>query len=315
MSFDIMKMNYRELKRKPKTLQSLTGLNPQEFSILLKSFELAWEETLALSVDHPNRQRSYGAGRKSELSLVEDKLLFILVYFRLYPTQVVQGYLFGFSQAQANEWVHRLSPLLNQALGREQCLPEREPSQLEAVLTQCPSLEFIIDGTEREINRPKNKESQTENYSGKKKTHTVKNNIITDMNGKVLFLSDTHEGKKHDKKIADEEEYEFPYGSQLWQDTGFQGYQPDGVESYQPKKKPRGGELSGEEKAANKLISKVRVRVEHQISGIKRCKIVVHKFRDHLDHYADEIMEIACRLHNFRVSNRQKKEIKCLKLA
>ena len=118
-----------------------------------------------------------------------------------------------------------------------------------------------------------------------------------------------------DKTIADEEGYQFPSGSQLWQDTGFQGYKPEGVEIHQPKKKPRGGELSEPEKASNKLISKVRVNVEHQISGIKRCKIVVHKFRNQLDHYADEIMEIACGLHNFRVSNRQKKEVKCLKLA
>lgn len=315
MSFNMMKMSYGDLAGKPRTLQSLTGVNPQEFSDLLKSFELAWQESIASRVNNPNRQRAYGAGRTSELALIEDKLLFILVYFRLYPTQAVQGYLFGFSQAQANEWVHRLSPLLNQALGYEKCLPERDPSQLETVLTRCPSLEFIIDGTERGINRPKHKESQKENYSGKKKTHTVKNNIITDMNGKVVFLSDTYEGKKHDKKIADEEEYKFPSGSQLWQDTGYQGYQPDGVEIHQPKKKPRGGELSGEEKAANKLISKVRVKVEHHISGIKRCKIVVHKFRNHLDHYADEIMETACGLHNFRVSKRQKKEVNCLKSA
>ena len=135
------------------------------------------------------------------------------------------------------------------------------------------------------------------------------------MNGKVVFLSDTYEGKKHDKKIADEEEYQIPYGSHLWQDTGFQGDKTEGIETHQPKKKPRGGDLSGSEKAANKLISKVRVKVEHQISGIKRCKIVVYKFRNHLDHYADEIMEIACGLHNFRVSNRQEKGIKGLKSA
>ena len=112
-----MKMTYGDLAGKPRTLQSLTGVNPQEFSDLLKSFELAWQESIASRVNNPNRQRAYGAGRTSELALIEDKLLFILVYFRLYPTQAVQGYLFGFSQAQANEWVHRLSPLLNQALG------------------------------------------------------------------------------------------------------------------------------------------------------------------------------------------------------
>ena len=159
----------------------------------MKSFELTWKESIASSVDNPKQQRAYGAGRKSELALIEDKLLFILVYFRLYPTQAVQGYLFGFSQAQANEWVHRLSPLLNQALRYEKCLPERDPSQLKTVLMGYPSLEFIIDGTERGINRPKHKESKKENYSGKKKAHTVKNNIITEMNGKVVLLSDTYE--------------------------------------------------------------------------------------------------------------------------
>ena len=171
-----MRMSYGELAGKPKTLQSLTGLNPKEFDKLLKSFNLVWDGILESSMERSERQRAYGAGRKAQLELIEDKLLFILIYYRLYPTQVVQGYLFDLSQAQANEWIHRLDPVLNQALGKEQCLPEREPSKLEAVLTQCPSLEFMIDGTERGINRPKNKENQKETYSGKKKTHTVKNN-------------------------------------------------------------------------------------------------------------------------------------------
>ena len=72
----------------------------------MKSFELAYKESIASRVDNPKRQCAYGAGRRSELALIEDKLLFILVYFRLYPTQAVQGYLVGFSQAQANEWVY-----------------------------------------------------------------------------------------------------------------------------------------------------------------------------------------------------------------
>ena len=96
---------------------------------MLKSFKLFWEKILESSVDHPERQRAYGAGRKAQLEWIEDKLLFILIYYRLYPTQVVQGYLFDLSQAQANEWIHRLGPVLNQALGKENCLPEREWSR------------------------------------------------------------------------------------------------------------------------------------------------------------------------------------------
>jgi DDE superfamily endonuclease/Helix-turn-helix of DDE superfamily endonuclease len=302
-----MKMSYQELKNKPKTLRSLTGLNPPEFEALLDKFAEAWNAYVEETFQRVTRQRAYGAGRKAELERLEDKLLFILVYFRLYPTQEVQGFLFGIGQAQANEWVHRLTRVLNQALGADQQLPEREPARLEAVLTSCPSLEFIIDGTERPLNRPKDKEDRKTYYSGKKKAHTLKNNVITQQGGKVLFLSDTYEGKKHDKKIADEEGYEFPDGSSLWQDSGFQGYSPAGVRIEQPKKKPRKGELTESEKEENQRISKIRVEVEHQIGGIKRCQIVVQKFRNRVDHYADDVMETACGLHNLRVTHRQRK--------
>jgi len=304
-SIHAMKMSYLELKHKPKTFQSLTGLNPKEFEGLLDSFGEAWAAYIEERFHSKARQRGYGAGRKAELKHLEDKLLFILVYFRLYPTQEVQGYLFGIGQAQANEWVHRLTKVLNQALGHEQQRPEREPSKLEQVLRACPSLEFIIDGTERPINRPKDKEERKTYYSGKQKAHTLKNNVMTQRGGKVVFLSDTHEGKKHDKKIADEEGYEFPPDSTLWQDTGFQGYAPEGVQIEQPTKKPRNAELSVAQKEENQRISKIRVEVEHQIGGIKRCQILVQKFRNRVDHYADDVMETACGLHNFRLTHRQ----------
>lgn len=302
-----MKITYEELQDKPRVLQSLTGLNLQEFEILLSSFEKAWDEFVEETFESKPRQRAYGAGRTAHLQALADKLLFILVYFRLYPTQAVQGFLFGLSQAQANVWVYRLSPLLNQALGYEQQLPEREPWKLKQVLRTCPSLEFMMDGTERQINRPKNKEDRKTYYSGKKKAHTVKNNVITERGRKVVFLSDTYEGKKHDKKIADEEGHKFPEGGTLWQDTGFQGFNPGGgVTVKQPKKKPRNGSLTDPEKEENREISKVRVEVEHQIGGIKRSQIVVQKFRNRVDHYVDDVMETACGLHNFRVTHRQK---------
>jgi hypothetical protein len=302
-----MKLSYEELEGKPRILQSLTGLKPDEFETLLESFAQGWENFVSETFQHEGRKRAYGAGRKPQLKQLEDKLLFILVYFRLYPTQAVQGFLFGMGQAQANEWVHRLTGVLNRALGYEQQLPEREPANLEAVLKRCPSLEFMIDGTERPINRPQDKTDRKRYYSGKKKGHTVKNNVISARGGKVLFLSDTYEGKKHDKKIADEEAYQFPQGSVLWQDTGFQGFAPDAVKIKQPKKKPRNGELSDEQKEENRQISKIRVEVEHHIGGVKRCQIVVQKFRNWVDHYIDDVMETACGLHNFRLTHRQKR--------
>jgi hypothetical protein len=147
---------------------------------------------------------------------LETKLLFILFYFKVYPVQEVQGFVFGMGQTQAGDWIHRLTPILNQALGYEKQLPARKAEDIEQVLRMCPDLEFIIDGTERSIRRPKNKEKQESHYSGKKKRHTVKNNVVTEKRTKkVKILSATCEGKKHDKKLADEQAIQFPKGSKV----------------------------------------------------------------------------------------------------
>ena len=113
------------------------------------------------------------------------------------------------------------------------------------------------------------------------------------------------EGKKHDKKLADELAIKYPAGTVLQQDTGFQGYAPDGVIILQPKKKPRGGELTAEEKTLNRELSRVRVIIEHLISGAKRIRIVKEEMRLKVENVSDDLMEIACGLHNFRTAFRQ----------
>lgn len=134
-----------------------------------------------------------------------------------------------------------------------------------------------------------------------KKAHTVKNNVVTGLDDRqIKYLSKTHEGKKHDKKICDEERISCPEGSVLYRDTGFQGHKMAGVEIHQPEKKPRGGELSNEEKEHNRLIASIRIVVEHVISGIKRCRIVKDVYRNTKLGYDDMVMELACGLHNFR---------------
>ena len=298
-------LSYRQIQPKPRILKSLTGLSVEEFEALLPSFKRAWQDYIQSEFIDQARNRRYGGGRKPHLVQSCDKLLFILFYFRHYPTQEVQGFLFGIAQSQANQWVHRLTGVLNQALGYEQQLPEREPHRLEAVLKECPTVEFIIDGTERPINRPSEPAVQREYFSGKKKTHTVNNNLISHRGGKVVYLSDTYEGSVHDKLICDLEAHPFPEGSKLWKDKGYQGYEPEGVSCFQPKKKPPGQALSEADKDRNREISKERIEIEHQINGIKRCRIVTHRLRSRSDHYADDVMETACGLHNFRLTHRQ----------
>jgi hypothetical protein len=226
------------------------------------------------------------------------------------------------SQGQACQWIGILSEVLRLALGELGHLPERDPQKVKEALgtymdesqqhethdeaaSELEIEKFAIDGTERRRQRPKDQEEQKRFYSGKKKTHTVKNNLIVTLGKRrVEYLGNTWAGKKHDKKICDEEGHEFPEGSTLYKDTGYQGYEPAGVHTRQPKKKPRGRELTSAEKEQNALISSVRIVVEHVICGVKRCRIVKDVFRNTRDKFADLVMEIACGLHNFRTSYR-----------
>src|SRR6266851_2166255 len=139
-----------------------------------------------------------------------------------------------------------------------------------------------------------------------KKAHTIKNLIIGGLHTrKVNYLSQTYEGKRHDKKIADEENPTYPKDIDVYKDTGFQGYEPEGVKTFQPQKKPKGKELTLEQKEQNSLISSIRIVIEHILSGIKRCRIVKDLFRNTKEKYDDLVMEIACALHNFRVDCRK----------
>jgi len=297
-------IKYAELVKNPSLFQSFTGLHIEAFHKLLVAFEEVYEDDLAERDQQKEkpRQRQRGGGRTSQIPEIEDKLVFILVYFRFYPVQVLQGFLFGLSQPQANDWIHRLTPMLNAALGHEQQLPARRATDIETILVACPELEFMIDGTERPIRRPKDPEQQKLKYSGKKKHHTVKNNVITEKRtGKIKGLSPTVDGKQHDKKLADEQDLRFPKNSKLWQDTSFQGYAPNNVTILQPKKKPRGRELTIEEKAQNTTISRQRIRVEHSIGGVKVFAIVHHIFRNLKPAFDDLVMETACGLHNLRL--------------
>lgn len=135
-----------------------------------------------------------------------------------------------------------------------------------------------------------------------KKAHTDKNLLIVNtQTGRVLYLSPTVPGKVHDKKIADQQRIRYPAAATLGKDTGFQGYEPDGVFTYQPKKKPSGQALDGLDKFFNRLIAAVRIRVEHALAGVKRCRIVLDPFRNTKADCSDLVIEVACALHNFRL--------------
>ena len=124
------------------------------------------------------------------------------------------------------------------------------------------------------------------------------------MEKRILWLSQTYYGSVHDKKICDEQPLKLPSGIFIWQDTGFLGHNPENATELMPQKKPKGKELGLADKFFNRMISSVRIRVEHVIASVKRCRIVKDVFRNTKKGFSDLAMSIACALHNFRLSLR-----------
>src|SRR6266498_89097 len=138
---EISMPSYEEITQRAGSLRAMTGLTQPEFSALLPHFEhafLAYMEDYTID-GHPRTSRRYSTYDTSPLPTMADKLLFILTYLKQNPIQEVQGQLFGMSQANANKWIHRLHPVLNQALADQELLPARTADDLAARLTTPPT--------------------------------------------------------------------------------------------------------------------------------------------------------------------------------
>lgn len=237
-------LTHTTLTSRERDFLAMTGLTVTEYEQLLPAFTGAFERRYPpeLTLRGKERQRRQGGGMNGVLDEMADKLLFILVYLKTNPLQVAQGLQFGMSQPQANYWIHRLLPVLQETLAELGMRPEREGSAVAAsALAQEGTPDFAIDGTERRRERPQANGGQKVHYSGKKKTHTDKNILlINESTGKIVYLGPTEAGSKHDKKAADEAAIEYPLHASLDKDTGFQGYEPADVLTRQPQKSLEG---------------------------------------------------------------------------
>jgi hypothetical protein len=172
------------------------------------------------------------------------------------------------------------------------------------LLTICPDLhEFIVDATERRIARPRNPSLQTLYYSGKKKMHTVKNQIMVNPRTlRILAVSQTVEGKRHDKRLCEEDGMilRAPPGAVGMGDNGYQGGEMINlcIKLVYPTRKPKKKELSSLEKKMNTTLSRIRVRVEHVFAYLKHFNILAHSYRNSIAS-AHTPFETCAALYNF----------------
>lgn len=170
-------LKYEELKNTKRRFLALTGLTVNEFEKLLPAFARAYERAYPTNktVTGKERQRKVGGGGESELKSNEDKLLLALVYQKSYPLQELIGVVFELSQSRVNYWLHRLLPVLKDALDDLGLLPERDGAKFARHETgRGKKAPLIIDGVDRRRQRPKNKDKQKLHYSGKKKLTAIK---------------------------------------------------------------------------------------------------------------------------------------------
>ncbi len=295
-------INTQKILKNSRLCSALTGMTPLEIEQLAPLFE----NNLIASryTSKPNRKRKPGAGQKGKLPGAAEKLVLVLMYLKIYPTYDVLGFMVDLARSKAFRWVHLLWPVLETTLGRTLSLPERKLHSIAEVFAAFPEIkEVLIDGTERRIEKPKKMKRRNKLYSGKKKATTRKTVFLTTKRKRILAMTPTKSGRRHDKRIWDKfyNTADIPPDIEVGVDTGFQGLQHLHDKTIIPLKATKNKPLTIEQKQNNTLISSVRVVVEHAIGGVKRFKAASDVYRNKLPNLDDTFTYLSAGLWNFHL--------------
>jgi hypothetical protein len=251
------------LKQSPDVFRRLTGVTVEKFYEIYHQLKPLYEAYEKKRLSHNNRQRAIGGGNKFKLEL-EDRLLMLLMYYRLYVTHIFLGFIFDINDSNVGRNINPLQPLLAKIFR----VPERKVNlSPEEILT------LFIDATEQAINRPS--QGQKKWYSGKKKRHTIKHQVVVSKTGRIKAVGNAATGRTHDKKDYQQKKFIIHPGITKKGDSGYQGTNLE-----VPFKKTKKQKLTREQKAFNRKLSRERVIVEHAIAKLKIFKILAERFRN-----------------------------------
>jgi hypothetical protein len=272
-------MKFDNLKSFPDNrLKSLFGLEPdilaQVIIKVLPALERQREHRLR-NLSERKRRFITRDGRPSQMKPIH-KLLMTLLYLRHNTSATVVGQMFGFSADSVEKnalpeviaVLKELFPASRWEAVKRHRFEKWKADEVDKI---------IVDSFETPIPRPSDNDRQKRVYSGKKKRHTLKTQIITDQKGKILDVNSGHRGPKSDIKIWNETK--LPDELKDKPKLGDKAYLGAEKPTLIPKKKPKGGELSEAEKAANRLISQERIYVEHAIRKVKGFRVVRDEYR------------------------------------
>jgi hypothetical protein len=300
--------SYDRLSRKPILFKSFTGLPVQQFDDIYYNQitkKYTKHEIKRLSKGK-ERKRDIGAGRPFKLDL-RDRFVMLLVYYRLYITYNLAGFLFDLDQSNICRDIQKIEKLIRECLPIPQKIYNttkrlKTPKQVEKYF---PDFLSFIDCTEQQIPRPINKERKKEYYSGKKKKHTVKTQLMVNNRGFIVHKVGHKKGRRHDYDIYKKNHPKTPKEEVVNVfDLGYLGVENDFPErlSSIPNRKKRNLDLSQEEMESNINHSKKRIKIEYAICRLKKYRIFADIFRNKLRKY-NQVSDIVSGLVNYRIMN------------
>jgi len=306
-------LNYGVLSKKPSVFRYFSGLEVQEFDALNSKIKEKYDAFEQKRLSRGDRKRAIGAGHPFKLPLT-DRLLMLLVYYHLYVSSTLAAYLFDLSQTNVLKDIRKLEPLVSEVLPlpKKQHEKVRRLQTLDEIEAMFPGFKAYLDATEQEIPRPKSRHKRRTHYSGKKKKHTVKTQIAVNKAGLIVHKTRHTKGSTHDYALFRQDHPRLPDNVSIGLDLGYDGVQGDYPELKcevpfkrrspgRGKRGMKGQELSADQKAFNKRLSRERVVVEHAFSWVKKFHIWADEFRNRLKHY-DTMTDIVCGLANFRLA-------------
>jgi hypothetical protein len=308
-------LNYSVLSKNPRHFRNFSGIEVQEFDTLNLKINEKYTSYEQKRLARENRKRAIGAGHPFNQSLT-DRLLMLLIYYHMYTSSTLLGYLFCVSQTSVLKNIRKLEPLVSEVLP----LPKKEYEKVRKLETvdeieaMFPGFKAFLDATEQEIPRPHGKRKRKTHYSGKKKKHTVKTQLTVNKQGLIIHKTSHVKGSMHDYALYKRSHPHLPEDVCLDLDLGYLGIRDDypKLNCMLPFKKKNPGrgkigvkakKLSAEQKAFNRVLAKDRVVVEHTNSRVKKFLIFGCEFRNRLRRY-NIMTDIVCGLVNFRISGK-----------
>jgi hypothetical protein len=302
---------YETLIPYPRAFQSLTGMTPADFENLLTAFRAAHDRRQRrrrTTRRGQPRQRAAGAGHPYRHD-DRHRLLMALVWLRVYPTYELLGFFFGLHKRNAQLNVRAVLDVLDTLddFPFDRPGPERKKLRSAAeVMAAFPQVRVIIDSKEQRVNRPTGYDAQKPYYSGKKKAHPVKTQVVVDPCGRIEAVSaSVPGGANHDlvllrgsgvlEQLAD--------GEAAMLDKGYvevQNYYPE-VPVVLPFKASRGHPLTAEQEAFNRTVARYRIVVEHTLAQLTRFTVLRQVFRGQQRGRHSQVIRVVAKLVNRRL--------------